>query len=98
MAGRKKPSPLITTLRSLAANVRVLREARGLTQEAAAEAAGLSYVYWKQLEHARATNPSIETIVAVASALDVDPGELLRLRDALPARPPGRPRTARVKQ
>lgn len=77
---------------ALAANMRLWRERAGLTQEAASEAADLSVVYWKQLEHGTASNPSLASLVAAANALGVPPAELLRHRPRPDARPPGRPR------
>lgn len=81
---RKKPSEPSRTYRSTArtasdatdaikafgARVRDLRLAAGLSQEAAAEAAGLGARHW-QLVEAGGTNPTIATCVAVARALDV---------------------------
>jgi DNA-binding XRE family transcriptional regulator len=84
------------TRASFAANVRLLREQRGLTQERAAEAAGVSYIYWKQLESERDVNPTLGILVGVALALDVEPMELLRTRAALAGRAPGRPKRPRV--
>ena len=77
---------------SLAANVRLWRAKAGLTQEAAAETAGLSAVYWKQLERGTAANPSLAILVNVAAALHAEPAELLRYRPAPEPRAPGRPR------
>lgn len=81
---------------SLAANVQIWRAKAGLTQEAAAEAAGLSEVYWKQLERGTAANPSLAILVNVAAALDTEPAELLRYRPAPEPRRPGRPRAGGV--
>ena len=72
--------------------MRLGRARIGLTQEAAAEAAGLSAVYWKQLERGTAANPSLAILVNVAAALDTEPAELLRYRPAPEPRAPGRPR------
>ena len=81
-----------TVTGSLAANVRLGRARSGLTQEAAAEAAGLSAVYWKQLERGTAANPSLAILVSVAAALDIEPADLLRYRPPPEPRAPGRPR------
>ena len=60
----------------VAANVRQLRLARGLTQETLAEAAGLDLSYVQRVERAE-TNPTIEVLVDFANALEVAPGVLL---------------------
>lgn len=95
MSVPRTSKPTAAAIRSLAANVRTLRERRGITQESAAEAAGVSYIYWRQLERGTAANPSLGVLVALAVALGVEPMELLRTRAAMPPRPPGRPRTRR---
>jgi transcriptional regulator with XRE-family HTH domain len=85
-----KPRPLREWRRSVAANVRALRERRGLTQEQLAEAASIGPRYLQEVERAR-TNPSLEMLVAIADALGVDPRRLLRPAE-LEIRPPGRPK------
>ncbi len=76
-------------LRSIAGNIRRLRERRGWTQEALAERAELESRYVQTLESGKA-NPSAAVLLAVASALDVSPGELFRSAK-LELRRPGRP-------
>lgn len=50
--------------------VRRLRKAAGLSLEDAAERAGLSSNYWGEVERSRKV-PSLDTVVAMAKALDV---------------------------
>ncbi len=53
-----------------------LREARGMTQVALAEKAGLSREYLARLETAR-QDPTLKTLEKLAKALKVKVGELL---------------------
>ena len=57
-------------------NVRRVRQERGLTIEALADAAGISYSYAGELERGR-RNPSLAVIEAIAKALAAKPHELL---------------------
>lgn len=66
----------------IGANLQRLRGMRGLTQEAAAEAAGLSRAAYRNLETGL-SEPRASTLVALAKALQVSPADLL-----LPAPPP----------
>lgn len=74
----------------IAANVRRLREKRGLSQERFAEVAGLDFRFTQRVERGR-LNFSIETLVRLAAALDTTPGALLRPAKLSPPKP-GRPR------
>jgi len=74
----------------IAANVRRLREKRGLSQERFAEEAGLDFRFTQRVERGR-LNLSIETLVRLAAALDVTPSRLLR-RAHLPPPKAGRPK------
>ncbi len=60
----------------LGARVRELRKARRLTQEQLGERAGLSYKFLGEIERGLA-NPTISTLANLASALDLDIGDLL---------------------
>ena len=60
-------------------NVRVLRLQHGWSQEALADLADLDRTYISQLERAT-SNPSLEVIGKIASALGKSPGELLDKR------------------
>jgi transcriptional regulator with XRE-family HTH domain len=68
----------------LAANLRQLRDARGLTQAQAARLAGLPRPTWTTLESGSA-NPTLQVLLRVAAALHVSIEELLG-----PARDTGR--------
>ena len=59
----------------LGANVRERRVQRGLTQEALGERAGLSYKFIGEVERGLG-NPSIESVAAIAQALDADVADL----------------------
>src|SRR5436309_11059940 len=81
----------------LAANLRQLREARGLTQEQIAKLAGLPRATWGHLESGSA-NPTLSVLHRVALALQVPIEELTSTprasceyypRDRLPARKQG---------
>jgi transcriptional regulator with XRE-family HTH domain len=60
----------------LGTRLRALRRARGLTQEQLAERAGLSYKFLGEIERGQG-NPTLETLVALAGALDLDVVDLL---------------------
>jgi transcriptional regulator with XRE-family HTH domain len=60
----------------LGRNLRSLRQAKGLSQEAFAEEAGLHRTYVSDLERG-ARNPSLTVIDKLARALDVPAGRLL---------------------
>ena len=68
----------------LLARVRELREARGLSQEAFAERAGLKYKHYQAVEAGRKPNIQLPTLVKMAKALGLEPWELLNF-DAAPA-------------
>lgn len=70
----------------IGANLQRLRGMRGLTQDAAAESAGLSRAAYRNLEAGR-SEPRASTLVALAKALGVSPADLL-----LPAPAPPRAR------
>ena len=81
----------------LAANLRQLREARGLTQEQIARLAGLPRATWSHLESGEA-NPTLSVVHRAALALQVPIEELtstprasgrLYRRDSLPTRKQG---------
>lgn len=85
--------PIIKTkevLQHIAANVRRLRRAKGLTQVAFAEKAGISFGFFQRVERARC-NISVGILVRMAMALNEKPQALLE-----PAKfgveKPGRPR------
>jgi DNA-binding XRE family transcriptional regulator len=70
--------------------VRACRRVRGLSQEGLAELAGLHRTYIGHIERGE-VNISIYNIIRIASALEVDPAELVSGLRPAAARPPGRP-------
>lgn len=60
----------------LARNLRLLRQEKGLSQEAFADEAGLHRTYISDLERG-ARNPTITVVDKLAIALNVSPGRLL---------------------
>lgn len=63
----------------LATNVRLLRQASGMTQEDLADRTGLSSRYVGSIERAR-VSASVTVLGNLAKALGVDPCELIRSR------------------
>lgn len=63
----------------MAINMRRLRHDKGLTQEEMAERSGLSMRYVGSIERA-AVSASVSVLGRIASALDVDPCELIRMK------------------
>ena len=61
----------------MAINLRRLRHAKGMTQEALAERAGLSARYIGAIERAD-VSASVTVLGQVADALEVEPAELVR--------------------
>ncbi len=59
------------------ARVRALREAIGLSQEAFAERAGLTYKHYQQVEAGRKLNITLPTLEKLAKACGLDLAELL---------------------
>jgi transcriptional regulator with XRE-family HTH domain len=63
---------------AFAANLRRLRHARGISQEELAHDAGINRSYMSKLERA-ANYPGLEIIAKLATVLEVEPAELLRV-------------------
>jgi transcriptional regulator with XRE-family HTH domain len=82
--------PISDGIRSIAANVRSLREDQELSQEALAEAAGVDAKSVQLLESGSG-NPTARLLIAIAGALGVQAGNLFRPAE-LVARSPGRPK------
>jgi transcriptional regulator with XRE-family HTH domain len=71
--------------RRLAANTRRWRLARTLTIKKAAARTEMHWRHWQKVE-AGHTNATLETVVKVADALNVDPAELLREPSPVPGK------------
>jgi len=71
------------TVKRLLARVRELREARGLSQEAFAEKAGLTYKYYQHVEAGRKRDIRVSTVQKLAKACGVELWELLNFDEAL---------------
>lgn len=63
--------------REFGARVREVRQARGLSQEALADRSGQHRTYIGHIERGE-TSPTLASIVQLAKALEVDPGDLVR--------------------
>lgn len=74
--------------------MRRMRRQRGLTQEALAERADLGRAFLQKVERG-VTNLSVETLVALARALDVKPQELFEPAE-LERRGTGRPSSSQA--
>lgn len=61
----------------LAKNMRKLRAARGLSQEALAHESGINRTYLSSVERAE-RNVSVDNIARIAKALEVEPWKLLK--------------------
>jgi transcriptional regulator with XRE-family HTH domain len=73
---------------ALAGNLKTLRQAKGLTQQALASAAGISMSVVFQIEQGARGDPRISTVVALARALGVTMDQLVSNAPAEPASPP----------
>lgn len=71
-ASQPSPDP---RLLSIGMQIRRLREERGYSLEELAERCGLSFRGLIYIEHGR-RNPSVLTLLSIASGLDVAPGKL----------------------
>jgi transcriptional regulator with XRE-family HTH domain len=63
-------------LEILTANLKAARIARGLSQEAAADAAGMDQSQWWKIESGQ-VDPSVKTLARVAAAVGVSVSDLL---------------------
>jgi transcriptional regulator with XRE-family HTH domain len=63
---------------AFAANLRRLRHAKGISQEHLAFEAGINRSYMSKLEKG-ASYPGLEIIAKLATVLEVEPAELIRL-------------------
>ena len=67
------------TAKRLLARIRELREAHGLTQEAFAERAGLTYKHYQQVEAGRKSDIRLSTLIKMAEGLELKLTELVDL-------------------
>ena len=67
----------MSTNQNLAKNVKLLREAKGLSQEKLARLADVANNTLIKMETGENKNPTLETLVRVAKALDVSINELV---------------------
>lgn len=65
------------TAKRLLARIRELREAHGLTQEAFAERAGLTYKHYQQVEAGRKFDIRLSTLIKMAEGLGLNLRELV---------------------
>lgn len=65
------------TAKRLLARIRALREAHGLTQEAFAERAGLTYKHYQQVEAGRKFDIRLSTLIKMADGFGVTLRELV---------------------
>lgn len=70
--------PPLAMIETLPYMIRFIREARGLSQAAAAEKVSWKRTYFNKLER-RSCTPTITNFMLLCHALDVTPYELLRL-------------------
>ena len=68
----------------LLVRIRELRKAKGLTQEAFAEKAGLAYKYYQHVEAGRRRDIRLSTLGKLAKALGLEPWQMLNF-DFTPA-------------
>ncbi|HJU20468.1 MAG TPA: helix-turn-helix transcriptional regulator [Stellaceae bacterium] len=70
---------------AFAANLRRFRHVKGLSQETLAYEAGINRTYLSKLEKG-ASYPGLEIIAKLATVLEVEPAEFLRISSARGAR------------
>lgn len=84
-----------TVQREVGRRLRELRRQRDLTQEALAEKLGMLAPNYARIEQGR-VNVTIDTLVRIANALDVGPGDLFRKpKSGSRTVKPGRPKKTR---
>lgn len=69
----------------LGRRIRDIRKAKGWTQEALGSRADISYKFIGEIERGQ-QNPSLDTLVKIADALEVELSELLRFNEGVPGR------------
>ena len=76
-SSRSRQDPRRAVLKMLGDSVRTWRRDRGLTQEALAERLDLSVAYVSLIERG-GRNPPFTTVIEIARALGVAPGDLIQ--------------------
>lgn len=76
MSAHARSQNLKTWREAVGANVRLLRRAANISQAVLAERAGLSPAYVSMMERGHA-NPRLETLTALAHALNTSPVDIL---------------------
>ena len=71
-----RPVTVPQVLRAIARNTRTIRSALKISQEEAADRAGIVPRLWQRVENADPI--TIKTLVAIAGALGVEPADLLQ--------------------
>jgi transcriptional regulator with XRE-family HTH domain len=71
------PKPLSSATKELGDRIRARREALGISQEAAADRAGVHWTFLGQVERGQ-RNLSFHNLLKVAVGVDADPAELVR--------------------
>ena len=69
-------------LKSLQINLKRLRLAAGLTQQALSEKAGIEYKYYQKIESGRWPGVQLRTVDKLAAALGVEVAVLFQRQDA----------------
>ena len=69
---------------ALGTRIKLLRDMRGMSLQAVADASGLTKSHVWELEQGRSINPTVNAVWGLAEALAVSPGTLLGLDDKVP--------------
>ncbi len=75
------------TAKRLLARVKEFREARGLSQEAFAEKAGIGYKYYQHVESGRRRDIRLSTLIKIAGGLGLTLSELVDFETAVAESP-----------
>ena len=67
----------IVSSKVLSKNLKKLREAAGLSQDQMARKAGIPYSTYLKIENGVTPNPSIQTVLNIAEALEISLDELV---------------------
>ncbi len=67
----------IVSSKVLSKNIKKLREQAGLSQDQMARKAGIPYSTYLKIENGVTPNPSIQTVLSIAEALDISLDKLV---------------------